>query len=118
MHHVSRPSLRLTRNEESQVAVAQNSGDTDQTRTTTRDNAHVLPCVLALPPLAVVLVVQLRNRLSQRPNTRSRAIFSAMSADVDFSRPLKASLYAVVNLGRTLSQVCPFLRPLKESVLS
>lgn len=97
------PITVLTRNEESQVAVAQHSGDTDQPRTTTRHDAHVLPCVLALPPPAMVLIVQFRDRFSQRPDTGSRTIFSAMGGDVDLGWSLEASLYAVVDFRRTLS---------------
>ena len=107
---------QLTRNEESQVAVAQHRRNSDQARSSTRHNTYVLPCVLALPPLAVVLVVQLRDRLSQRPDTSGRTVFSAMGADVNLLRPLEASLYAIVDLRRTLAQVCPFFGLLEESV--
>jgi hypothetical protein len=114
---IDNPILVLTRNEESQVTVAQHSGDTDQTRTTTRHNAHILPCVLALPPPAMVLIVQFRDCLSQGSDTSSWTIFSAMSGDVDLAWPLEASLYAVVDFRRTLSQVCPFFGLLEETVL-
>lgn len=65
----------------------------------------------------MMLVVQLRNRLSQRPNTRRRTILSSMSTDVDLLRPLEASFYAVVDFRCTLSQIGPFFRLLQESVL-
>lgn len=107
----------LTRNEKSQVAVAEDSSNTDQTRTSTRHNTHVLPCVLALPPLAVVLVIQLCDRLPQRSNTGCWAIFSAMGTDVHLLWPLKASFYAIVDLRCTLSKVCPFFGVLEETVL-
>jgi hypothetical protein len=109
--------LKPTRNEEAQVAVAQDGSNTDQTRTTTRHNAHILPRVLALSPLAVVFVVQLCNSLSQWSDASRWAILSAMRADVHLFWPLKASLYAVVNLGRTLAQVGPLLGLLEKSVL-
>jgi hypothetical protein len=65
----------------------------------------------------MMLVVQLRNGLSQWSNTSSWAVFSAMSADINLFWPLKASFYAIVDLGRTLAQVCPFFRLLEETVL-
>ena len=108
---------RHTGNEEAQVAVAQHSSDTDQTRTSTRHNAHILPCALALAPLAVVLVVQCRDRLSQRPDTSSRTVLSAMSTDINLLRPLKAAFDAIIDLGRSLTKVCPFFRMFKETVL-
>lgn len=107
----------LTRNEETQIAITQDSSNTDQTRTTTGYNAHILPSILAFTPFSVVLVVQRSNRLSQRPDTSCRTVFPAMSADVDFLRSLKASFYAVVDLGCALSQVCPFFGVFEEAVL-
>jgi hypothetical protein len=106
-----------TGNEETQVAVTQHSSDTDQTRTSTRYNAYVLPCVLTLAPLAVVLVVQRRNRLSQRPDTSSWTVLPSMSADINLFRPLEATFDAIVDLRRTLTQVCPFFRVFEETVL-
>lgn len=64
-----------------------------------------------------MLIVQLGHRLSQRPNPRRRAILASMSADVHLLGPLEASLYAVVDLGRTLSQVGPLFWLLKEAML-
>ena len=40
-----------------------------------------------------------------------------MGADVDELGPLKASLYAVVDLGRALAQVGPFFGVVEEAVL-
>jgi hypothetical protein len=108
---------KLTRDEEAQIAVAQDGSNTDETRTSTRYNTHILPCVLALPPLAVVLVVQLRNSLPQRPDTSCWAVFSAVGTDINLFRPLEASFYAIVDLGRTLTQICPFFGLLEETVL-
>lgn len=106
-----------TRDEEAQIAVAQHSSNTNQTRTSTGDNAHVLPCILALPPLAMVLVVQRRDSLSQWPNSSRGAVLSAMSTDVDMAGSLEAALYAIIDLGRTLSQICPFFGLVEETVL-
>jgi hypothetical protein len=65
----------------------------------------------------VVFVVQLRDRLSQRSDTGSGAVLSAMSTDIHLLRPLKAALYAVVYLGRTLTQIGPFFRLVEKAVL-
>lgn len=102
----------LTRNEEAQVAVTQNSSDTDQTRTTSRNDAHVLPCVLRFPPLAVVLIVQLGDCLPQRFDTGRRTVLTTMAGDVDLLGPLEAALDLIVDLGSALSQICPCVRVL------
>lgn len=94
---------RRTRNKETQVAVSENGSDTDQTSTSTWDNAHVLPGVLALPPFSVVFVVECGNSLSQRPNTGGGTVLSAMGTDIYLSRPLETSLDAVIDLGSTLA---------------
>jgi hypothetical protein len=65
----------------------------------------------------MVFVVQLRDRLSQGSDTGSWAVLSAMSTNVHLLRPLKASLYAVVHFGRTLTQVGPFLRLVEKAML-
>jgi hypothetical protein len=108
---------RVIRNEESQVAIAQDSRNTDQPRTPTRHNAHVLPCVQALSPLAVVFVVQLRDCLAQRSDTGGGTVFSAVGADINLFWALEAALYTVVHLGRTLAQVGPFFGLVEEAVL-
>ena len=74
------------------------------------------PCVLALPPLAVVLVVQPSDSLTQRLDTGRRAIFSSMARDIDLLGPLEAALYVIVDFGCTLAQVGPFFGLLEESV--
>ena len=110
-------SLNLTGDEETQVAVAQHSSNSDQTSPSTGDDAYVLPRILTLPPLAVVLVVQLRNRLAQGPDTSRWAILPAMSANIHLLRPLKAALYAIVDLRRALPEVRPFFGVVEEAVL-
>ena len=59
---------RIVRNEESQVGITQNGGNSDQTSPSTRNNAHIFPGVLAFLALSVVLVVQIRDGLAERLN--------------------------------------------------
>jgi hypothetical protein len=103
--------------EEAEIAVPENSSNTDQASSSSRHNAHVLPCVLALPPLAMVLIVQLRNRLSQRLDTSSRTVLAAMAGDVHLLGPVKAALDLVVNFRSTLAQVRPCIRVVEVAVL-
>lgn len=63
-----------------------------------------------------MFIVQRRDRLSQRPDTSRWPIFSTMTADINLSRPLKATLNTVVNLRRALTQVRPFFRVFEETV--
>jgi hypothetical protein len=39
--------------------------------------------LLAFPPLAVVLIVQIRNRFSQRPDTGRWTILPTMTTDIN-----------------------------------
>lgn len=55
---------RVIWNEESKVRIAQNGRDSDQTCAASWHNADVLPCVLALLPLAVVNIVQVGDGFS------------------------------------------------------
>jgi hypothetical protein len=108
---------KLTRDEKAQVGIPQHSRNPYQPRSSTRHNTHILPRIQTLPPLAMVLVVQLRNRLPQRPDTSRGTVLSAMSTDIDLLGPLKASLNAVVDFRCALAQVGPFFGVLKEAVL-
>jgi hypothetical protein len=40
-----------------------------------------------------------------------------MSTDIHLLRPLKAAFDAIIDLGRSLTQVCPFFRMFEETVL-
>jgi hypothetical protein len=77
----------------------------------------ILPGVLALPPLAVMLVVQPRNGLSQRLDTGRRTVLSPMTCNVYRLRPLEAALNLVVDLRRTLAEVGPGVGVLEVAVL-
>jgi hypothetical protein len=109
--------MLLTRDEESQVTVAQHRSYTDQTRATTRHDAHVLPCILRLPPLAMMLVVQLRNCFTERLNTSRGAVLATMARNVHLLGSLEAALDLIVDLRRTLAQVRPCIRLVEVAVL-
>lgn len=95
--------------EEGEVAVSQDSGDTDQTGTAAGDNADVLPSVLARPVLPVVLIVEVGDSLAQRLDAGSRAILAATQCDVDIVGALKAAFDFVVDFRGALAQVGPGL---------
>ncbi len=57
----------------------------------------------------MVLIVQFGNSLSQWPNTGSWAVLSAMGRDINLLGPVKAAFDVVVDLGSTLTQVCPLI---------
>jgi hypothetical protein len=65
----------------------------------------------------MMLVVQLRDRLTQRSDTRRGTVLSAMSTDVNLLGPLEAPLNAVVDFGCALAQVGPLIGVLEETVL-
>lgn len=75
------------------------------------------PSVLALPPLAVVLVVQPSDSLTQRLDTGRGAIFSSMARDIDLLGPLEATLNLIVDFWGTLTQVGPRFWVLEVTVL-
>jgi hypothetical protein len=99
---------RVIGDEKAQIAVAQGSRDTDKTSTSTGDNTDVLPSVLALPPLAMMIVVQGCDGFSQGTNTGRGAILAAMCADVNRLGSFEAALDAILDLGSALTQVRPF----------
>ena len=103
-------------NEEADVGVVENGGDTDEAGTPSGNDGDVLPGVLARFALAVHLVVQMGNSVPQGLDARGRAIFTARRGDVDVGGPGKAAWNVVVGLGgalyRTVSLACR--RPLEE----
>jgi hypothetical protein len=56
-------------NEKSEVRIIQNCSHSDETRTSSRDDADILPCVLALFALTMVDIVEVGNRLTEGLNT-------------------------------------------------
>jgi hypothetical protein len=97
----------VIRDEESKVSVSEHGSDTDETRAATRDNADVLPGVLACLALAVVLVVKVGNGISERLDTCCRAILTSRHGDVDVSRTIEATFDVIVDLRCSLAQVGP-----------
>jgi hypothetical protein len=55
----------------------------------------------------MVLVVQLGYGFAKRLDTGCRAVFTAMAGDVNLLGSLETTLDLVIDLGRTLAQVCP-----------
>ena len=106
----SRPGLleawwkrtRVVGNEEADVGVVENGGDTDEAGTPSGDDGDVLPGVLARLALAVHLVVQMGHSLPQGLDARGWAIFTARRGDVDVGGPRKAAWDVVVGLGGAL----------------
>jgi hypothetical protein len=54
---------RVIRDEEAQISIAEYGGNSDQTCTSTWDNADILPSVFASLVLAVMLIVEVRDCL-------------------------------------------------------
>lgn len=112
--------------EEAQVRIAQNSSDTDKTSAAPRNDTDVLVCVLALPPFAVVFVVERGNGLAEWLDTSCRTVLTTMGTDIYFLRSLETTsdpsvsleqclqklllLDAVVDFWCSLSKVGPLLR--------
>jgi hypothetical protein len=93
--------LRLTSvvgDEEADIGVVQDGGDTDQTRTASGNDSHVLPRILAILALSMVLVIEVGDGLSKRFDTGYRAIFSAGNTDIDGLRALEAPLDVILYL--------------------
>ena len=103
--------------EEAQVRVAEDGGDADQAGTAAGDNGHVFPRVQAVLALAMHLVVELGNGLSQRLDSGRRAILAGGRRDVDCLGPLEAAGDVILDLGGALAQVCPGIGLFEEAVL-
>jgi len=97
------PETGHTGNEEAQVAVAQHSSDTDQTRTSTRHNAHILPRILALLALSVLLIVEPSYSSTERLDTSSGAVLSGSRVDGNRRWTRETASNIVICLGSTLA---------------
>lgn len=106
-----------TRNEESQIRISQYSGNSDQSCSTTRHNADILPCIFAWLSLSVVFVVQVCNGFPERFDASGGTILSRSTADFDCLWPLEASVDLVVDLWSSLAQVGPAGRVFKVAML-
>lgn len=85
-------------NEEAQVGLVQDRSNSNETRAATWHNGDVLPGVLAVLALTVVLVVHLRDCLTERLDTGSWRIFSRVDGEVDVGRALEATFDIVFDL--------------------
>lgn len=105
-----RQHLRIRRvigNGEAQVRVAQNGSNSNETGSSTRHNADILPRILALFTLSVVLIVEFRNGRTQRLDTSGRAVLARRGGDRNGSRAGETAEDLIVCLGGTLTQVGP-----------
>lgn len=105
-----RQHLRIRRvigDGEGKIRIAQNSSNSDQTGTSTRNDADILPGILALLPLAIVLIVQTCNGGAQRLDTGGRAVLPRSRGNGDCCRSGEAPLDLIVSFGSTLTQIGP-----------
>lgn len=109
---------RVIGQEETQIGIAQDGGNSNQTRTAARHNGHILPRVLAVLALAVHLIVQLGNGLSQGSNTGGWAVLSRGDRNVNGLGTLEAAGNVILDLGGSLTQVRPGVRIFEEAKLS
>lgn len=98
---------RIIGDGERQIRIAQNGSNSDQAGTSTRNDADILPGILALLPLAVMLIVQTCNGGAQRLDTGGRAVLARSRGNGDCGRSGEASLDLVVRFGSTLTQISP-----------
>lgn len=89
---------RVVRDEEAQVRLVQDGGDSDQAGTAAGDDGNILPCVLAGLALAVVLVVHLGDGLAEGLDAGGRRVLPAGDADVEVGGPWEASLDLIFDL--------------------
>ncbi len=108
---------RVVGQEEGQVRVSKNGSDSNQTRTTTGNDGHILPSVQTVFALAVHLIVEICDSLSQGANTGSGSILSTSHGNVNGLGTLKASIDIILDLGGTLAQVGPLLGVLEVAKL-
>jgi hypothetical protein len=105
-----RQHLRIRRvigDREGKIRIAQNSSNSDQTCSSTRNNANILPSVLTLLPLAIMLIVQTCNGSTQRLDTGGRAVLPSSGGDRDRCRTGEAALDLVISLGGALAEIGP-----------
>ena len=103
--------------EEAQVGIIQHSGDSNEARPATRHNGNILPGILALLPLAMLMVVEIGYSFSQRLYSRSRSIFPPTHRNFNGLGAVEATLDVIVYFWSSLTQVCPFVGTVAEAVL-
>ena len=108
---------RIIRNREGEVRIPQNSRNPNQPGPSTGNDADILPRI-GLLPLTVMIIVQLRNRLTQRLNSSRRPILTGRRRNRDRSRTVEASVNIVVCVRSALAQISPFGRILEEPMFA
>ena len=97
----------VVRNEKGEIGVAEHGGDANQASSSSGNDAHVLPRVLALFSLAVVLIVELCDGGAEGLDAGGGAILTTLIGDGDCRWLLEASFDVVFGFGSALSQVGP-----------
>ena len=103
--------------EEAQVGIVQDSGNSDQACPSTRDNGNVLPRILARLVLAVLMVVQIGHGFPQRFDTSSRAILPSCHRDIDRLGTVEAPFDVVVDFWSPLTKIGPLVGTIREAML-
>jgi hypothetical protein len=129
-------AYRIIWDEEAKIGIAQHRGDTDKTGAATRDNADVLPGVLAGLALAMVLVVEVGHGMTERLDAGGWAVLTSGHGDIDGVGTLEAALdvfetvladmlcqfrgrliHTIFDLRSTLAQVGPALGIVEVAML-
>jgi hypothetical protein len=104
--------------EEANIRIAQHGSDSDETSSSARHNADILPRVLTVFALAVVVVVEVRNGFSQRLDSCRRPIFAAAHRDWDGSWSREGPFDLIVDFGRALTEIGPLVGSVEEAMFS
>lgn len=98
----------IIRDEETQVGIVQHCGDPDQTSPPSRDDGHILPCVLTRFALTMMCIVEIGNGYAQRLDPCRRAIFSATEGNINLLGAIEAPFNLIIHFGSPLTEVGPF----------
>jgi hypothetical protein len=96
-----------TRDEETQICIAQDRRNANQASSSTRHDADIFPTIQAILALPMVLVIQPRDCRSQRFDAGGGAVFAPCERDIDGFGPLEGPFDIILDFRGTLSQVCP-----------
>jgi hypothetical protein len=83
--------------------MTKDSSDTNEAGTTTRNDANILPRVLAVLVLAMVVIVEFGDSFAKGSDTSSRPIFTRVDGNVKSVGSLKTSLYVIFNFWSALA---------------
>jgi len=103
--------------EKSEVGIVKNSGNPDQARPSARHNTHVLPRILGVFALAVILIVEVCDSGSEGLDSCRGTVLATVHGHRDGRGSLEAAFDVIVDFGRTLAKIGPFLGAVVEAVL-